>query len=155
MAKLVFVLQQLDRAVAAEMFAQLRIDVDLRKSRGIAVSRLAENFEPRPDSRSRASWDESASATASRSAAVMLRSIKNALERAGGNGAYARSTIDFLFLDGREDVFVVEQRDGGILIEAGDTEYKHQRSLQSGRSMVHSKIALGFAFSYGVEKTVS
>ena len=78
--------------------------------------------------------------------------IENALKRGGWNGAYAGSAIDFLFLDGREDVFVVEQRDGGILIQAGDTEYEHERSLQASRGAVHGKIEFGFR--YGVKNAV-
>ena len=84
--------------------------------------------------------------------------IENALERGGGNGADTRGAIDFFFLDGGEDGFFVEQRDGGILIEAGDAEYEHERSLQAGCGVVHGKIAGGFGFyfcfGYGVENAV-
>ena len=52
--------------------------------------------------------------------------------RGGGDGVDAGGAIDFFFLDGGEDGFVVEERDGGILIEAGDTENEHERSLQAG-----------------------
>ncbi len=46
--------------------------------------------------------------------------FENAVERGNGDSVDAGSATEFFFLDGGEDGFVVEERDGGILIEAGD-----------------------------------
>ena len=126
--------------------------MDLRRSRAERRLRLVENFEPRPgfaQSRFLRRIGERGAVEIGGCDVVL---IENALECGGGNGAYAGRAIDFLFLDGGEDIFVVEQRDGGILIQAGDTEYEHERSLQAGRCVVHGKIA--FDFRRGMQNAV-